>query len=319
MSSLAEIVTEPTAAVVLSDALLSEGLQEFGVSTDLTAEELFGVALDSYSAGLYMAVKAGVAFLATKEALKMSDSDIPESTFKSWLKNRGLTEQRAYESIRLARGYLAIPAAQRKSYLSLGKYKAIKLASIEPEALAELAESDPEAIDAMAFLSRRDLVARINRLQTDLNTAQAQSRADEKSLAPPCLSREADQAMQAALNAEAMGAAALDLLNRQIMELGQGGDFLEERLMALHCCVSALLSRASLALVALEENADAFSLAVPPRPQMVLSESMAREYLAAHTGYIETAIELAQKQLLARSDVMGRGRGRPKGSKGGRA
>jgi hypothetical protein len=120
--------------------------------------------------------------------------------------------------------------------------------------------------------------------------------------------------VQAALNAEAMGAAALDLLNRQIGEMAEG-DYLAERAATLHSCLSALASRVALAFDALHTMADTCNVTLPPQPQMVVSGEMARDYLSAHTSYIETAIELAQRQLIARTDVLGRGPGRPAGSK----
>ena len=159
---------------------LSEGLQDFSIETDLTAEELFDVGVQSTSASLYLAIKAGVAFSASQQALKLTDSDVSESgvntTFKDWIKAHKLTEQRVYEAISLAKGYLAIPAEQRRSYLALGKYKALKLASIEPEALAELAEKSPDAIGELALMSRSDMAKQMVNLRAQLETEQARSK-----------------------------------------------------------------------------------------------------------------------------------------------
>lgn len=174
-----------------SPIAITEGLQDFGIETDLTAEELFDVATQAFSASLFTAVKSGVAFMAAQEALKISGSDASEShdgklrqsespTFKSWIKARKLTEQRVYEVIKLAKGYLAIPAAQRKSYLSIGKYKALKLASIEPEALADLAEKGPETLDEMALMSRDELAKKIANLKAQLDTAQSKNKRQEE-------------------------------------------------------------------------------------------------------------------------------------------
>lgn len=153
---------------------LAEGLQEFGIEIDLTAEELFEVATNSYSSALYQGVKAGVAFMAAQAALTATPSQ--SDTFKGWIKSRGLTEERVYEAIRLSKGYLAIPATQRKSYLALGKYKAIKLAKIDPEALAELADKDPDAIGEMALMSREEMVKRMANLEAQLETEQIKNK-----------------------------------------------------------------------------------------------------------------------------------------------
>ena len=124
--------------------------------------------------------------MAAREALKIQMSDPSDtgsgrvrqsdSTFDAWIKSRKLTKQRAYEVIGIAKGYLAIPAAQRKSYLALGKYKALKLASIEPEALSELAEQDPDLFDEVALLSRSELAAKLENLAVQLKTEQEKNK-----------------------------------------------------------------------------------------------------------------------------------------------
>lgn len=188
MSTEFEIVIADDEAVaneLISSACLpvdiTDGLQEFGIETGLTAEELFDVGTQAFSTSLFQAVKAGVAFMAAQQVLKTTNYDTvavagSQQTFLSWIKAKKLTEARVYEVIRIAKGYLAIPAAQRKSYLTLGKYKAIKLASIEPEALAELAEKNPDALDEMALMSRSELAQRIANLNAQLEKEQLKSK-----------------------------------------------------------------------------------------------------------------------------------------------
>lgn len=193
----------------------------------------------------------------------------------------------------------------------------LELITHDEDTLKDVADMDD--IDTLSVSQLRERVRKgeesMNRLQTDLNTAQSRLSADAKTLPPPLLSREVDKQLQAALNAEAMGAAALDLLNRQIGEMVGGGDYLTERAATLHSCLCALASRVSVAFSALQAMADDYEVSLPARPQMVVSEDMARDYLEAHAGYINTAIELAQKAAIARNDVLGRGPGRPPGSK----
>lgn len=187
----------------------------------------------------------------------------------------------------------------------------------DDDELKEIAEMDDiDRLSASQLRERlRNSERSINRLQSDLNTASSRLAAEAKTLPPPLLSREVDKQIHAALNAEAMGAAALDLLNRQVGEMAGGGDYLAERAATLHSCLSAMASRVTMTFSALQQMADDCEISLPPRPQMVVNEEMARDYLSAHTGYIETAIELAQKALVARGDVIGRGRGRTPGSK----
>ncbi|MGB7650888.1 MAG: hypothetical protein WBL62_06820 [Gallionella sp.] len=156
---------------------LSEGLHDFGIETDLTAEELFETGIRAFSTSLFMAVKGGMAFMAAQEGLRLRLSESGEGeTFAAWIKQNKLTEQRVYEVIKIAKGYLAIPAEQRRSYLALGKYKALKLASIEPEALAELAEKSPDAIGELALMSRADMAKQMVNLRAQLETEQARSK-----------------------------------------------------------------------------------------------------------------------------------------------
>ena len=157
--------------------------------------------------------------------------------------------------------------------------------------------------------------AQINAINNAENTAIDKIKVYEKKLREPLLSRQTDALMQVSLNAEAMSAAGVDHLSTQVRELHQGGDHLSERMFTLHSCLLAINSRLVLALNGLDEAAEAFNITLPDRPKMALSESMARDYLSAHTGYIETAMLLANKAIQGRVDVLGRTAGRPRKTK----
>lgn len=241
----------------------------------------------------------------------------PHGQFEQRVELLGFAERTAQRFMQAAAktaksANLAVLSTQVKSVSAF-----LELITHDDDTLKGIAEMDD--VDRLSVSELRERLRQseqsINRLQTDLNTAQARISVEAKTLPPPLLSREADKQMQAALNAEAMGAAALDLLNRQIGEMAGGGDYLAERSATLHSCLCALASRVSMAFDALHAMADDYEVSLPARPQMVVSEDMARDYLEAHTGYINTAIELAQKAAIARTDVLGRGRGRPAGSK----
>lgn len=166
--------------VETTSALIAEGLKEFGIDSDLTAEELFDLATHAFSNALFQTVKAGVAYMAAQEAIKSASAPGALDTFSAWMQSHGLAKERVYEAMRLAKGYLAIPADQRKSYISLGKKKALKLASLDPETLADLAEKDPELIDGLSLLSRADLAKRIKNLQTEIERQSDRADAAEK-------------------------------------------------------------------------------------------------------------------------------------------
>ena len=178
-----------------SQNVIAEGLEAFGIEIDLTAKELFDVAILAFSTSLYQAVKAGMAFMAAQQALKIDDSARSESpTFKSWIKAGGLSEQRVYENIKLAKGYLAIPSEQRKTYLTMGKRKAIKLASIDPEALADMAEKDPEMLGDYALLSRKQMAEKLNNVELELKTEKSRNsrQPQKRGTASPFLPRTED-------------------------------------------------------------------------------------------------------------------------------
>jgi hypothetical protein len=169
---------------------LAQGMADFGISLDMTPEGLFDIGVQCFSTALYNSLRAGVAFRAAKEALELTsaplshsgnaESDTVDSTFKDWISARGIAKERVYECIRLAKAYQSIPAAQRKSYLAMGKFKALKLASIEPEAIAEMAERAPGQMDEFATMTREQMANYIRSLRADkanitgrLNTAES--------------------------------------------------------------------------------------------------------------------------------------------------
>lgn len=165
--------------ITQDSALITAGLQDFGIDTNLTAEELFDVATKAFSTSLFMAVKAGVAYMAAQEALKIGECDTvaldTDLTFAEWIRTNKLTKERVYEVIRLAKGYLAIPAEQRRSYLALGKYKALKLASIEPAALAELVDKNPDELNEFALMSRDAVGKYVANLRAQLEIEQGKN------------------------------------------------------------------------------------------------------------------------------------------------
>ncbi|NOT66381.1 MAG: hypothetical protein HOP06_10225 [Methylotenera sp.] len=188
-----------------------------------------------------------------------------------------------------------------------GKVRGIELDTIECMSVSELR--------AALRNERESTQKQINAINIEKNTAFDRLKIYEKKLAEPLLSRQTDALMQVSLNSEAMSAAGLDQLSAQIYELHQGGNHLSERMFTLHSCLLAINSRVILALNTLDDAAETFNIQLPDRPKMVLSEDMARDYLAAHTGYVETAIELAKKAIQGRVDVLGREPGRPRKTK----
>lgn len=139
--------------------LLLPAMQELGIRTDMTPTELFSLGIEFHNGAMVLAVKAGVAFIAAQSA--RADSE----TFTSWIEQHGLTKQRVYESIKLAKAYMAIPTAQRKSFIELGKKKAIIFAKMDEEQINELVDKTPEALNEFALMSRQEMAKRIKNLE----------------------------------------------------------------------------------------------------------------------------------------------------------
>jgi len=300
---------------------IAEGLREFGIETDLTAEELFELAIQSYSHSLFLAVKAGVAFMAAQEALKITESDTSDSqTFKAWIKSRSLSKQRVYEAIGLAKGFLAIPAAQRKNYLSLGKYKAIKLASIEPEALAELAEKDPDALDEMALMSREELVKKIANLKASLETEQSKHKraveANESRRLTDFQPRTEEiraECMALQLEAE-LPINGLQMLFMEVVEEDRSQPEWKLQMEQIWVTAHVVAARAADMIHSMKSSVRAGDMPERAMGPHILTKEEAERWLMSYST-IENRYE-AEKALrqTKRDEEKPRGRGRPKGS-----
>lgn len=184
-----------------SDKNIQQAMSELGIETDLTVEELFDVGIASNNKAAYHSVRAGVAFIAAqkgleqqagKNRLRQSQSAInatekeqvrqSHSTFLAWINDRGLSERRVYESIGIAKAYMAIPPEQRQKFIALGKYKVVKFASIEPEVIKEIAEQEPDKLDEFALMSRAEMKAEINRLKKRVSTQDVELDLKSKSI-----------------------------------------------------------------------------------------------------------------------------------------
>ncbi|MCZ4065629.1 hypothetical protein NB636_06320 [Oxalobacter aliiformigenes] len=101
----------------------------------------------------------------------------------TWITDRGLSEQRVYEKISLAKLYLAIPESQRKKFLTLSKEKALKLTSLGPETVKEEVENNQDKLDEFALMSRAEMKAEIRRLKNRVSTQNTELELKSKSIA----------------------------------------------------------------------------------------------------------------------------------------
>lgn len=142
-------------------------LQEFGFPA-LTAQEFIQSGVDYINQATIYACRAGVAFWAAQEALKSeNESTTPERsrTFVEWISGAGLTEQRVYECIRIAKFYARLPADNRAKALTIGKKHALLLASLPQEVIDQAAESGNDLIGKADMMTVAELKEEIKSLQ----------------------------------------------------------------------------------------------------------------------------------------------------------
>lgn len=171
-SRLAEM--SERASAVLPDVLQDAGkqqlevcLQEFGFQA-LTAQEFIQSGVDYINQATIYACRAGVAFWAAQEALKTEiESTTPgrSQTFVEWIVGAGLTEQRVYECIRIAKFYSRLPAENRTKALTIGKKHALLLASLPQEVIDQAAESGNDLIGKADMMTVAELKEEIKALQ----------------------------------------------------------------------------------------------------------------------------------------------------------
>lgn len=163
-----------------------ESKQLDAVLTELSVDQ--GLGFETYMDGgvrdgsqsIYLSIRSGAQFIAAKNMLADGATDMSVS-FKDHLKAADYPQQRASEDMRLAQAYIALPASKRKSFINMGKVKAIKLASLDTEQIADLVESNPDVLDEFASMNRKELTEQIKRLKhanvnqaAELETTQSQ-------------------------------------------------------------------------------------------------------------------------------------------------
>ncbi len=155
-------------------------LREFGF-TALTVDEFLQVGIDELNQSLLRSCRAGAAFWAAQEALKNTDSAGRSQTFKEWIAQSGLTEQRVYESISLAKFYARLADDKRGQLLQIGKKPALLLASLPQEVIDQAAESGNDLIgkaDLMTVAELKEEIAALKRreknYEAEIERAQSQ-------------------------------------------------------------------------------------------------------------------------------------------------
>lgn len=141
-------------------------LQEFGFQA-LTAQEFIQSGVDYINQATIYACRAGVAFWAAQEAANAEEASTPGRTgaFLEWIEAAGLTKQRVYECIRIAKFYSRLTPENRAKALTVGKKHALLLASLPQEVIDQAAESGNDLIDKADMMTVAELKEEIRRLE----------------------------------------------------------------------------------------------------------------------------------------------------------
>ncbi|WP_209022512.1 H-NS family nucleoid-associated regulatory protein [Rhodocyclus gracilis] len=179
-----EVETQGQSGVAEYDAAPSEAsqqqlevcLREFGFQA-MTAQEFIQSGVDYINQATVYACRAGVAFWAAQEALK-SESESSAlgrtSEFKDWIAEAGLTKERVYECIRIAKFYARLPGESRAKALAIGKKHALLLAALPQEVIDHAAESGNDLIGRADMMTVAELKEEIKALQRREKNYEAQ-------------------------------------------------------------------------------------------------------------------------------------------------
>lgn len=161
LPSVSQVITgDLQPAPATEHAQLQACISEFGLSAR-TADEFITAGIDALNKSLVQACKAGVAFWAAQESLKNTTTPGGVGNFKEWIDKSGLTEQRVYECIRIAKYYARLPDNQRSKMLTIGKKQALLLAKMPQDVIDRVAENGTDILgeaETLTYDQLKDLL-----------------------------------------------------------------------------------------------------------------------------------------------------------------
>ncbi|MBI5918999.1 MAG: transposase [Nitrosomonadales bacterium] len=138
----------------------------FGVDSD-DLGVLARIGSDSINRAMFEITRAGLAFLRAQELLSLGDfgnSVVCERShtdddggFIEWIEKNGMAKERVYESMRIAKFVMRLPAGQVDEVLALGKVKVMLLASLPQEVIDEAAQTGEGLIGKAELMTVRQL------------------------------------------------------------------------------------------------------------------------------------------------------------------
>lgn len=158
------VAAQGPAADLATAQQLEVCLHEFGFQA-LTVEEFIQTGVEELNQATIRACRAGVAFWAAQEALKNDECAERTPEFKDWIQGAGLTKERVYECIRIAKFYARLPDSMRSKALTISKKNALLLASLPKEVIDQAAESGNDLVEKADMMTVAELKEEIKRLE----------------------------------------------------------------------------------------------------------------------------------------------------------
>ncbi|WP_407059087.1 transposase [Ralstonia syzygii subsp. celebesensis] len=163
---------QPVVLAPIAVANLATVAAQFNVTTD-DLGELARIGADSMSRAMFEITRAGMAFLRAQELLSLgvfgANSAIPERSgmdgFIAWINEHGLSNQRVYEAMRIAKFVAQLPQDELEGVLALGKVKVMLLASLPQEVIDQAAESGNDIIGKADLMTVAELKEEIRALK----------------------------------------------------------------------------------------------------------------------------------------------------------
>jgi hypothetical protein len=305
--------------------------REIAVDLPDDTEALWGLAVEMENAAAQMAARQGLVYLALKQR-------VGHGGWYEALAERGLSNQRAGECIRIAQMLLALPEATRARVALLPKRQLIPLASLDPEVLDQAVEQgeldlDDEALMRPAELRRRVRALKLELARKDLDVEAAEMAAEQaREDADAVLGRTRHQWPASVVRARLEGGAladralaAIDGLDHLVQALYQATDLPTEPETAAEAAMGAGASTLYLHLRAVGAKVArvlAVTRAMYPEHMLpedaasdpTMSEAESKELFARRALMLleERADAEAREQARLSAGEIRRGRGRPK-------
>lgn len=322
-------------ALVVGASNLVEVASQFGINSE-DLGELARIGADSMSRAMFEIARAGLAFMRAQELLSLgnfgNDAAVSERSdtdgFIEWINSHGLSKQRVYESMRIAKFVTQLPQDQRDDVLALGKVKVMLLASLPQEVIDQAAESGNDLIDKadlMTVAQLKDEVANLKKREKNYEAELERSQLQIKRLSETKKrltefeprTEEIRQECMALQEEACLPINSLRTLFDELVRESGTAPTEESKLRIEHAWIAAhiVAARAMDVLADLYRGTEDLDLPKRALGEHILTPEEASEWLLSK-GMIQNKHEAAKAQRKEAAEAAKpRGRGRPAGSK----